>query len=576
MNAKTIIKNVLLKKTKYLLSIIFLMILTITLKISIPLIVYHVINNIILTNDLNQNRILFWVMMTLLCAFSILLFDMIRIKRTTVLGNEITASLVKSAHSNVLRSETLEVSKLNKDDIYNKIMTNSNLIGHKYFSKSVLLVLHHSIFFGGIIITIGIINPWFLLYNLIALPIYYFLSKQIKKFLIKKEENDKLYSDQLSKQLYKNIDDVKHIKLLNGVEKEEENLDKLLANVNKSYQKIISLENLDNKFLIDLTINILFATVIGFGTWMILDSGSTTLGDMVIYFLLTPILFSSFKTIMDTKILPRHYRKYFDELNEIIELRPENRAFTVRSLDEIYSFKFKDVYYDYGRDSDFFLKDINFELKKGEKLGILGLSKSGKSTITDLIAKIIRPRQGSITINNCDINRIDTYYLRDLIAIVPQKFRLTQETIVDNIIYPYRFDDYKYNDALNKCSLKPLIYSLPKKENTKIKNSTISESDLQRIALANAFYKDAKIFVFDEVTSKMDQDTEEEMMDSIYRLKNKIIIVISNRIYNLINCDKILILNNGKIVEYGKTSELLADRKSTFAKMLDESRSSIG
>ncbi|HEY8445069.1 MAG TPA: hypothetical protein VIK94_02950, partial [Bacilli bacterium] len=69
---------------------------------------------------------------------------------------------------------------------------------------------------------------------------------------------------------------------------------------------------------------------------------------------------------------------------------------------------------------------------------------------------------------------------------------------------------------------------------------------------------------------------EKDIMDEIYRLKNKIIVIISNRIYNLVDCDKILILNNGKIVEYGKTSELLADKKSTFVKLLNEYQSNVG
>lgn len=552
------------------------MILSIALKISIPLIIYHVIDNIILAGDADSKRILFWVMMTCLCALCAFLFDMKRIKKTFTLGNEVTASLSQAAHSSLLRSEVLEVNKLESDDIYQKITTQAQTIGQKYISSGLLKVLYQTLLFLSIIITFAVINPWFLLYTSISIPAYYFISKQIKKLIVRRKNIDIEVNHNFSEHLQKNIEDVKNIKLLNGITTEENTYHELLKEVNKSYQKKLSLENLDNHLLSTLIMNLLFASIIGFGSWMVLNGGSASLGDMVYFFLLMPSVFTAFKIIVDTKILPYHYRHAFDELNEILQLRPENRAFTVQSLEEIYSFKFKDVYYDYGKDSTFFLKDINFELKKGEKLGILGLSKSGKTTITDLITKIIRPRQGSITINNCDINRIDTYYLRELISIVPQNFKLTKDTIVDNIIYPYSFDDYKYNDALNKCRLKPLILSLKKKENTLISEINLSEADRQRIAVANAFYKDAKIFVFDEVTSKMDQAMEKDIMDEIYRLKNKIIVIISNRIYNLVDCDKILILNNGKIVEYGKTSELLADKKSTFAKLLNEYQSNVG
>jgi ABC-type multidrug transport system fused ATPase/permease subunit len=83
-------------------------------------------------------------------------------------------------------------------------------------------------------------------------------------------------------------------------------------------------------------------------------------------------------------------------------------------------------------------------------------------------------------------------------------------------------------------------------------------------------YKDSKIVLLDDATVKMDQNTEQEIVDEIYKLKNKIIIMISNRIHNLTKCDKIMILNNGRIIEYGKTEDLLDNKKSTFAKMMSE------
>src|SRR5690554_6232425 len=536
MDVKSIIKKVLSKNSSLIISLVFTMLFSIAAIISIPVIVKHVIDNIIIENDVNSSRIIFWSVILLIIVTSGFFIEASRNKKSINLGNDVSATLSKEAHSSLLRSELLDVNKIDKDKIYYKVVNDANIIGRDYITRNLVNIIYKAALFLAINITLAIINPWFFLYILAAYPIYYFATKQIDKSIDKRVEIDRKLNEDYKSLLKENIDNVKNIKLL--------------------------------------IIGILFTMFIGYGSWMILNNRSSTIGDLIAFFLLTPIAFIAFKSTMNSKILSHHYDKEFSELNEIISIKQENRAFTVQSLDEIYSLKFKNVHFNYTRDAEFGLRDIDFELKKGEKLGILGLSKSGKTTITDLITKIIRPRQGTISINNCDINRIDTYYLRELISIVPQNFKFINGTILENIIYPYPFDEYKYNDALNKCRLKPTIYALENKEQTNIHDAfkVLDSTSIQKLALANAFYKDARIFVLDEVTSKMDEKSEKEMMDAVYRLKNKVMFIISNRIYNLMKCDKILILNNGRVVEYGKTEKLIEDKKSTFAKMLKESQ----
>ncbi len=285
--------------------------------------------------------------------------------------------------------------------------------------------------------------------------------------------------------------------------------------------------------------------------------------------MIIPQIFSSFEKLIDYKIHPDNIYGFAEELDEIYSLRPENRADTVQQLDEIYSLKFKDVSFDYGINTKFNLDGIDFEIKKGERLGILGMANSGKTTISDLLTKIIRPKSGSILLNNCDLNKINSYYLRELITVVTQSNQIINDTIEHNITYPLPFDEYKYNDALNKTGLKSIIANLDKKDQTFISSNSkvLTESEKQIVSIANAFYKDSKIFIIDEATSKLDLKTELDIINEFYKLKNKIMIVMSNRIANLIKCDKIIVLNNGRIVEYGKTSELLSDQKSALYRM---------
>ena len=115
-----------------------------------------------------------------------------------------------------------------------------------------------------------------------------------------------------------------------------------------------------------------------------------------------------------------------------------------------------------------------------------------------------------------------------------------------------------------------MIFSLPKRDESTINEANLKPNEIQKISLANAFYKDSPIMILDEATSKLDSSSETEILNEIYKLKNKITIIISNRIYNLAKCDKVMIISEGKVVEYGKTDELLQNPKSSFYRMLNE------
>ena len=112
--------------------------------------------------------------------------------------------------------------------------------------------------------------------------------------------------------------------------------------------------------------------------------------------------------------------------------------------------------------------------------------------------------------------------------------------------------------------------NLPKRDQENALNINLSPADIERIGLANAFYKDSPIIILDEATNKLDNTSEKEILEEFFKLKNKMMIITSSRIATLTKCDKILILNDGKVVEFGKTNELLSNSRSAFSKMMNE------
>ena len=111
---------------------------------------------------------------------------------------------------------------------------------------------------------------------------------------------------------------------------------------------------------------------------------------------------------------------------------------------------------------------------------------------------------------------------------------------------------------------------MPEKDKTKISNyeDNLSGGEIQRINIANAIYKNAKLFLLDEITSALDVTNEKDILSKLYKMNDKIMLITSHRIYNILNCDKVIVMNDGKIIEYGTIKQLRERKNSTFNNML--------
>ena len=492
-------------------------------------------------------------------------------KKLTRFGSEITNELRYNAFSSLMRGEIYEINDVSLDDLRENVLDSTSKIGNDYYANHVVNIFYYALCFTAALITIFCFDTNCGLVTLGLAPIYYIIHKYMRKIAIKKSNSYEALNTKQEEYIKYNVTNLKSVKIKNAIETEEETYKKLLAQSKKSYDSNKLFLNLNKSLIVDLVVNLLICCGIAIFLWELSkNDNSFSLSNYVVCLVLFPIAFSSFKSLADCYMNKHNINETFKSLNQVLELRNESRSETISSLEEIHSLSFNNVSFEYANFAQKGIEKINFEVKKGEKIGILGYQKSGKSTIADLICKLIRPRFGNVLINNCDINKISTKYLRDIIAYVPQNFTLCEGTIEKNIIYPMELDEYKYNDALNKCKLKTLLMNLPKRDQENVKDVRLSPAEIEKIGLASAIYKDAPIMILDEATNKLDQQTELEILGEFYKLKNKITIIISNRISTLVKCDKILILNEGKVVEYGKTEDLLNDKRSTYSKMIGD------
>ena len=208
------------------------------------------------------------------------------------------------------------------------------------------------------------------------------------------------------------------------------------------------------------------------------------------------------------------------------------------------------IYFSYNKSENYILNNINFEINKGDSIGIIGKSGEGKTTFIDVILKLLEADSGEIKFNNDNLeNHLINW--RSSIAYLPQNVFLINDTIINNIALgqnQIKIDIKKINSSLKDARLEEFIKSLPEGLNTFIgeRGMRMSGGQKQRLALARAFYLDKEIIILDESTSSLDIKTENEILDKIKLIKNKkTLLVIAHRESTVQHCNKIIKIENG-------------------------------
>jgi subfamily B ATP-binding cassette protein MsbA len=226
--------------------------------------------------------------------------------------------------------------------------------------------------------------------------------------------------------------------------------------------------------------------------------------------------------------------------------------------------------FSYSNNSKNILSDINLNIKKGEKIALVGASGSGKTTLTNLLLKFYDFNDGSIKIDNKSYNKINTKSIRNLIGLVTQEPILFNDTIKNNIIYGNdNVSDDKIIEAAKIAKIDEYVSSLDKGYDTLIgeRGSLLSGGQKQRISIARAIIKNPPILVFDEATSSLDSESEQKVQEAIDNLvKDRTVIMIAHRLTTIKNADRIIVFNNGNIVEAGNHDELIS--KDSYYKKL--------
>ena len=292
-------------------------------------------------------------------------------------------------------------------------------------------------------------------------------------------------------------------------------------------------------------------------------NGQLTLGGYMAFSTLSGYFTSPVSELISMQMSIQEASISMKRLTEIMDYESEQddtREYTeMESMEG--DIEFKDVTFRYGNRTPA-LDHISFTIPQGKKVALVGSSGSGKSTITKLLLKYYEPESGTISVNGVDLDEYSNASVRRCISYVPQNVELFSKTIFENIRIsrPEATLD-QVREAAKKADAHEFIRKLPLQYNTYLEEAGngLSGGEKQRIALARAFLKDSSLYIFDESTSSLDFGTENTIFDMIYnQLADRSMLIVAHRLSTIRDCDLILVMDHGEIVERGTHDELLA------------------
>jgi ATP-binding cassette, subfamily B, multidrug efflux pump len=451
-------------------------------------------------------------------------------------------------------------------DLMNRISEDVSRV-RMYLGPAIMYLTNTTITIIVVVIFMMRVDPYYSLIVLAPLPFLAIVIYRISKVVNRKSNKVQAQLSELSVHAQESFSGIRVLKASAREADSAHRLDKK----NNHYRGLsLSLAKTEALFhpvmILMIGLSTIFTVYVG---GMETISGNITTGNItefIIYVnkLLWPVAALGWVTALVQRAAASQERiNEFLKTEPVLKENPNPEKFTPGDV------SFKNVTYVYPDSGIKALENVSFHLPKGKTLAVIGKTGSGKSTLVSLLARLVDPATGSISIGDKDIRSFSLSEVRKAIGYVPQEVFLFSDTIAANIAFgrPDNPDMEKIEQAARDSVVYENIMGFREGFETRVgeRGVTLSGGQKQRISIARAIYKNPDILIFDDCLSAVDTETEDEILRNLHRImKGKTTLIISHRVSGVKNADEILFLEQGKIAERGSHQELLAQKGRYF------------
>ncbi|HOZ75952.1 MAG TPA: ABC transporter ATP-binding protein [Flavobacterium sp.] len=429
-----------------------------------------------------------------------------------------------------------------------------------YVGPAVMYTINTVIRFAIVIVYMYNVSPRLTLYALLPLPL---LSYAIFKLSTDINKRSTIFQQYLSKVSSFTQEVFSGIRVIKAYSLESQQQSNMVQLAEESKTKSMSLAKLQAIFgpLMIALIGVSNLVVIYFGGMMYINGSIKSIGTIAEFILYINMLTFPVASLGWVSSMVQEAEASQKRINEFLSIEPEiqnNHPAPSVIHGEI---QFKDVGFTYEDTNIKALEQINFHIKKGETLAILGKTGSGKSTVLSLISRLYDISEGEILIDGNPIDQVNLFDLRNSIGIVPQDAFLFSDTIKNNIKFG---NENASDDAVILAAKRAVVHDNIATFNLQYetilgeRGITLSGGQKQRVSIARALIKDADILLLDDCLSAVDTETEEAILSNLLDFcKDKTTIIVSHRVSSAKNADRIIILEEGRIIEQGSHNQLI-------------------
>ncbi|MGM9972670.1 MAG: ABC transporter ATP-binding protein [Clostridiaceae bacterium] len=410
---------------------------------------------------------------------------------------------------------------------------------------------------GGIIVTLTL-DPVLTLVLLSIIPFITIAVYIISKRGIPLYSNLQKSVDSMVRVVRENITGIRVIKALSKTDYEKDRFHKANEEVVES-EKRAGINMATSSPLMNLFLNVGLVLVIITGAYRV-NNGLSTPGKIIAFLSYFTIILNAMLIITRIFVVMSKGFASGNRITEILELKEDLTIEDIPKVQEEYHIVFDDVSFSYNSNEDN-LTNINFKIKKGETLGIIGPTGSGKTTIIQLLMRFYDVNKGSIRINGRDIRSIPWEILHTMFGVVLQNDILFRDTIGENISFGRNLTEEQLRESIRHAQAEEFISSIDEGFNYKVasKGANLSGGQKQRLLIARALANSPEILILDDSSSALDYKTDSALRASLREsFKGTTSIIIAQRVSSIMHADHILVLEDGNILASGTHEELLS------------------